>query len=43
MNAIEVRNRKKTVFSTDEKISILGAKSIGILHECLDGFLSDEC
>ena len=24
-NAIEVRNRKKTVLSTDEKISILGA------------------
>ena len=27
MNAIEVRNRKKTVLSIDEKISILGPKT----------------
>ena len=35
-NAIEVRNRKKTVFSTDEKKSILGAQSIKIF-----GFLGE--
>ena len=38
-NVIEVRNRKKTVCLTDEKILILGEQDIEIKYGFLDGFV----